>query len=137
EAFRANASFAGKLLTMALNPNRAGASGNIPYEYAKFFTAPPTPATVPRRLDYVRVITYDYHGPWDTTVNFTAPYDKSTQSMDYVVKGPNGVDDTTDGVGSANKNRVLLGVPYFGPGWYNVATPNSSGVGNAGTPIVD
>ena len=129
-AFRAASGFAGKLLTAAIHANRPAQSGNIPYEYQNFFTG------TPRRLDWVNVITYDYHGPWENTVNFGAPYDESLESMHYVVNGPNGVDDTTDGVGSENKGRVVLGLPFFGPAWHSVATPGSSGVGNGGTVIV-
>ena len=139
DAFRAHASFgSGKLLTAALHANRSTDPTcpssptdmcRIPYEYHNFF------AGTPRRLDWASLITYDYHGPWENTVGFTAPYDASIAAMDFIVKGPNGADDTTDGVGSGNKGRVILGLPYFGPAWYNVAAPDSDGVGGAGTPV--
>jgi GH18 family chitinase len=126
---RAQAGFSGKLLTAALAANRAGAGGNIPYEYQNFFTGSP------QRFDWVNIMTYDFHGTWETVVGFSAPYDLTLQALDYVVKGPNGVDDTTDGVGSANKGKVVMGIPFYGPAWYGVATPGASGVGNAGTAL--
>jgi GH18 family chitinase len=123
----------GRLLSAALHANTAagGGVGNIPYEYQNFFTGSPA------RFDFVNIMSYDFYGGWDPTVNFTGPYDKTTQAMDYVVKGPNGVDDTTDGVGSANKDKIIMGIPFYGPAWKNVSAPGSSGVGNAGTTISD
>jgi GH18 family chitinase len=123
----------GRLLSAALHANTAGGGGvgNIPYEYQNFFTGSPA------RFDFVNIMSYDFYGGWDPTVNYTGPYDKTTQAMDYVVKGPNGVDDTTDGVGSGNKDKIILGIPFYGPAWKNVATPGTSGVGNAGTTISD
>jgi GH18 family chitinase len=124
-SFRANGSFGtGKLLTAALRGNTAG-DHPIPYEYQNFFTGSP------RRFDWVNLMTYDYHGSWESATGFTAPYASVTAAMDYAVKGPNGVDDTTDGVGSANKGRVVMGVPFYGAVWANAGNC----VGCGGTPL--
>jgi GH18 family chitinase len=120
DGFRANAAFGTtKLLTAALRSNLAGDASNIPYEYANFFTG------TPRRFDFVNIMSYDFHGGWESTVNFTSPFDQTTASMDYV----------RTQVGDANKDRIVMGIPFYGPGWKNVNTPGASGVGNAGTAV--
>ena len=41
----------------------------------------------------------------------------------------------TDGVGSANKDKVVLGVPFYGGAWANVGSPSGAGTGYSGTPL--
>jgi chitinase len=118
----------GKLMTLALRGNTAS-DHTIPYEYQNFFTGSP------RRLDFVNLMTYDYHGTWESVTGFTAPYSSVTAAMDYAIKGPNGVDDTTDGVGSGNKDKIIMGMPFYGAAWANVASPSGAGTGYAGTPL--
>src|SRR5687768_16358419 len=65
-------------------------------------------------------MTYDFHGEWESAVNFTAPYGEATAAMSFRL---------SNGFSSADKHRVVMGIPFYGPGWYNVAAP-----GNPGSP---
>jgi hypothetical protein len=78
-------------------------------------------------------MTYDYHGSWESVTGLTAPYASVTAAMDYAVKGPNGVDDTTDGVGSGNKGRVVMGLPFYGAVWANAGNCVGCGATPLGT----
>jgi GH18 family chitinase len=118
----------GKLITAALRGNTAS-DHTIAYEYQNFFSGSP------RRFDFVNLMTYDYHGAWESVTGFTAPYSSVTAAVDYAVKGPNGVDDTTDGVGSANKDKIIMGMPFYGAAWANVGAPSGAGTGFSGTPL--
>jgi chitinase len=113
-AFRANSSFSGKLLTAALRANTANDPG-IPYEYGNFFTGSP------RKFDWVNIMTYDFHGSWESVTGFTAPYASATAAMDYARSR---VTDTY-------KSSLVLGVPFYGAVWSNAGNC----VGCGATPL--
>lgn len=72
-------------------------------------------------------MTYDYHGSWESTTGINAPlYGAGTiytvdQSTQYWIAR----------IGS-NKNKLLLGIPFYGPSW--TLTSSSRGIGSPGNP---
>lgn len=86
-------------------------------------------ASMMQYLDYINVMTYDYHGAWDTTTNHVTPlYDGSSASALCVA-------DTIEeyiraGVKPADLN---LGLAFYGKGWINVKDPNGSGLYKSGS----
>jgi chitinase len=81
-------------------------------------------------LDFINVMTYDFHGTWESTTNFHTPLYASSS-------------DPSPGANSLNANyavqaylnagipggKLVLGVPFYGRGWKNVAPgPNEDGL---------
>ncbi len=75
-------------------------------------------------VDWVNLMSYDFHGSWDKTTGFNAPL------------APNPADpgpaefDVTSAVNSWLKggipaNKLVLGLAMYGRGWSGVATPNA------------
>ncbi len=79
-------------------------------------------------LDYINVMTYDYHGAWDKTTNHVTPLYTGTGNEacvsktieDYIAAGVKPVD-------------LNLGLLFYGKGWINVNDPNGSGLYKSGT----
>lgn len=79
-----------------------------------------------RYVDFIHVLTYDYHGPWDSKVYYSAPLVKQLNSLEYwVQKG-------------APKDKLLMSVPLFGRSWKlthaedNEIESRGSGAGEGG-----
>jgi chitinase len=77
-------------------------------------------------VDFVHVLTLDYHGPWDSRVDYAAPLKWTIESLEYWwSKG-------------APKNKLLAAVPLFARTWKlanisdNEHTAAGSGGGAAG-----
>ncbi len=78
-------------------------------------------------LDYINVMTYDYHGTWDKETNHNTPL--------YADSGNPSVASTIEnyiaaGVKPADLN---LGLAFSGKGWINVTDPDGSGLYKSGT----
>jgi chitinase len=83
------------------------------YEVNRIFT----------HLNWVNVMTYNMHGPWQSTTNHQAPIWSPSgdpdprrrsidQSIKYLVEG------------GATARKLALGVPFFGRGWTGVTNAN-------------
>jgi chitinase len=87
-------------------------------------------------MDWVNVMTYDFHGAWETTTNFHAPlyHDPADPSTGVIAKY-NSHDAITALVAAGMpKNKILLGVPFYGRGWKGVpAGPNANGLYQSAT----
>ncbi|MBM3665576.1 MAG: hypothetical protein FJW92_07275, partial [Actinobacteria bacterium] len=75
-------------------------------------------------LDFVNVMTYDFHGAWDSTTGHNAP----------LVSPPGSPGDArydqTDAIaafldGGAPASKVTLGLPFYGRGWTGVGTADN------------
>jgi chitinase len=72
-------------------------------------------------LDFINLMSYDFHGPWDNTTGFNAP-------MEEPAGAPGDARyDVVDSVkalidAGAPASKVTLGVPFFGHGWAGVGT---------------
>ncbi|MCY1044196.1 glycosyl hydrolase family 18 protein [Corallococcus sp. bb12-1] len=88
-------------------------------------------------LDFINVMSYDYHGAFEPTVNFHSALNRVT--------GDPGANDGFYTDGSIAKmlqlgvapSKIVLGVPFYGRGWGNVPNVNNglfqSGVPTKGT----
>jgi GH18 family chitinase/regulation of enolase protein 1 (concanavalin A-like superfamily) len=94
DKFRAHSGMAGKVLSAAV---KAGPPSGM-YDYANFFGS---------RFDFVNVMTYDFHGPWESFANNTAPYNDVTGAMNT----------WANNVGTGNRSKLVMGVPFYGPMW--------------------
>jgi chitinase len=79
-------------------------------------------------LDFINVMTYDFHGTWETKTGFNAPvYIGSDDPVktDYVANLA--VDNSmkllvAEGV---PEGKMLLGIPFYGIGWGGVGSTNN------------
>lgn len=127
EEFRAQLDALGKqtkrryLLTIAAP---AGAQNYSNIELAK----------VSRLLDFINLMTYDYHGTWDSVTNHAAPLFGSghdpAQAQRFWIAAT--VDAYLE-AGVAGK-KLVLGVPFYGRGWTGVPNLNHGLFQNAAGP---
>jgi chitinase len=96
-------------------------------EYLLTIAAPASPnnysnyelQALARHLDWINVMTYDYHGGWDMETNFNAPL--YATKLDPTGGGLN-IDATIQGYLDAGvpAEQIVLGVPFYGRGWAGV-----------------
>ncbi len=81
------------------------------------------PALYSQYMDWVNVMTYDFHGGWENTTNFHAPLyrDPADPATGNLIKY--NTDDAIKTLIAAGmpKNKILLGVPFYGRGWKGVS----------------
>lgn len=79
----------------------------------------------PQYLDFITVMTYDFHGPWETVTNHCTPLYPiagDTQTAEKKEKF------NTDWAISeyirqdVPRSKIILGAPFFSQGWQNVAS---------------
>ncbi|GAF07879.1 chitinase [Paenibacillus pini JCM 16418] len=92
-------------------------------------------SSISQILDWINIMTYDFHGDWEKTTNHNAslysdPNDPDTVnkfSTDYAVNAY-----INAGVPAS---KIVLGVPFYGRGWKNCAPgPNGDGQYQVCTP---
>ncbi|MFC3550979.1 glycosyl hydrolase family 18 protein [Lysobacter cavernae] len=93
------------------------------------------PAAYAQYLDYINVMTYDFHGTWDPQTNhhsalFDSPNDPST--------GDQKLYNTNDALEAflsrgVPASKLNLGIGFYGRGWTNVANVNN-GLYQSGSP---
>jgi chitinase len=78
---------------------------------------------ITRYLDWINLLTYDFHGTWENTTNFhanlsTSPKDPSRPRYS--------VDDTVRGYLKAGvpSEQIVVGLPFYGRGWTGVTNAN-------------
>ncbi len=80
---------------------------------------------ISKYLDWINLMTYDYHGPWEANgpTNFNAP----------LYGSPNDPSPTPENInGSVNAylragvppEKLVMGIPFYGHGWTNVPNVN-------------
>jgi len=94
------------------------------------------PALYAQYMDWINLMTYDFHGGWETSTNFNAqlfadPADPSTgMAREYV--GDKAVQYMI--AAGVPRDKLLLGIPFYGRGWTGVAPgPNGDGLYQAAT----
>lgn len=77
-------------------------------------------AGIAAAVDWINLMTYDFHGTWDTTTNFNAPLFRTADdpadaslNIDAAV-----LTYLAEGVPAS---KLVLGVPFYGRGWSGVA----------------
>lgn len=89
------------------------------------------PGQYSQYMDWVNLMSYDYHGAWESTTNFHAPlyHDPADPSTGNVAKY--NANDSVTALAAAGmpKSKILLGIPFYGRGWKGVsAGPNGNGL---------
>lgn len=79
-------------------------------------------------LDWINVMTYDFHGGWDPVTNFNAPMYPSVAdpTSDPVARAGFNVDAAVTGYLGAGvpASKIVVGVPFYGRGWAGVSPTN-------------
>ena len=79
-------------------------------------------------LNWINLMTYDFHGAWDATTNFNSPLYKSSTdpSPDLVVRNHFNVDAVVQAYLAAGipPQKLVIGVPFYGRGWQGVQDIN-------------
>lgn len=107
--------------------------------YLLTIAAPAAPATyehiqmnaIQQYVDWMNLMTYDFHGSWSTTTNFNAPLAPSSSdpSTDPIVRTQLNVQAAVQAYRSAGvvASKLVVGVPFYGRGWSGV-TPQNDGL---------
>lgn len=76
-------------------------------------------------LDFINVMTYDFHGGWDNTTNFHS--NLFTVEADPTEPTPFSVDSTIQGylVAGVPSEKLVMGLPFYGRGWTAVSPQNN------------
>ncbi len=81
-----------------------------------------------KSLNWINLMTYDFHGAWDSTTNFNSPLYKSSTdpSPDPVVRNQFNVDAAVQAYLTAGvpAEKLTIGVPFYGRGWQGVPDVN-------------
>ena len=84
-------------------------------------------------LDFINLMTYDFHGAWESTTNFHSPLSGTVDDPTYSQKYWANHAVTSwiqEGVPS---DKLILGVPFYGRGWANVPPgPDGNGLFQGG-----
>jgi len=75
-------------------------------------------------VDWINLMSYDFHGTWDTTTNFNAPlYRPPADPADASLN----IDAVVQAYLSNNvpAEKLVLGVPFYGHGWSGVPESNN------------
>jgi chitinase len=79
-------------------------------------------------LNWINLMTYDFHGAWDKSTNFNSPLFKSSTdpSTNLVVRDQFNVDAAVQAYLAAGipPQKLVIGVPFYGRGWQGVPDVN-------------
>lgn len=82
-------------------------------------------SSIASTVDWINLMTYDYHGPWDDSSNHNAPLYADSQDPSHANKG-NNIDAIVDYYLKADvpANKLVLGVPFYGRSWTSCGPDN-------------
>ncbi len=82
-------------------------------------------SSIASTVDWVNLMTYDYHGPWDDSSNHNAPLYADSQDPSRANKS-NNIDAIVDHYlkAGAPANKLILGVPFYGRSWTSCGPDN-------------
>lgn len=81
-------------------------------------------------LDFINVMTYDYHGSWENKTGFNSPlysndnFSVSNSIQSYIKAG-------------VEPSKINLGLAFYGKGWENVTSKNNNGLGQSAAAIFE
>jgi chitinase len=79
-------------------------------------------------LDWINLMTYDFHGGWDAATNFNAPLYASSKdpTADETIRKHFNVDSAVKAYLAAGvpAEKIVVGVPFYGRGWGGVKNVN-------------
>lgn len=77
-------------------------------------------------LDWINLMTYDFHGAWSPLTNFNAPLYRSTSdpTTDPQIRDEFNVDSAVSAylAGGVPSHKLVIGVPFYGRGWRAVGS---------------
>jgi len=78
-------------------------------------------------LDWINLMTFDYHGGWDKFTDIQAPLFCSPKDPSTSVETTYCIDNTIKGYLKQRfpASKILLGLPFYGHGWTNVPNTNN------------
>ncbi len=85
-------------------------------------------------LDFINLMTYDFHGAWGSTTNFHSALKGTTDDPTWSAKfwADNAIEAWL--AGGVPPEKLVLGVPFYGRGWTGVSPgPNGDGLFQAGS----
>lgn len=93
------------------------------------------PGTYHQSLDFINVMTYDFHGTWEPKTNhhsalFASPRDPSTGDQRFYNSNDAIEAFIARGVPAS---KLTLGIGFYGRGWTNVANGGTNGLYQSGT----
>lgn len=91
-------------------------------------------------LDFVSIMSYDYHGGWNNYVENQAnlyPDDADTETANVDVKTLGFNWSYRFYRGKVQSEKILMGVPYYTRGWTNVSGGTNGLHGSSGTPLTN
>jgi chitinase len=87
------------------------------------------PAGIAAQVDWINLMTYDFHGAWEFVTNFNAPLFAAAgdPSPDEAVRRRCNVDAAVQAYLKAGvpADRLVVGVPFYGRGWGGVGKGNN------------
>jgi chitinase len=79
-------------------------------------------------LNWINLMTYDFHGTWDVSTNFNSPLFKSSTdpSSNLTIRDQFNVDAAVQAYLAAGvlPQKLVIGVPFYGRGWQGVPDIN-------------
>src|SRR6266849_5715797 len=77
-------------------------------------------------LDWINLMTFDYHGSWDTHTDIQAPLYCNPKDPSPWIEKAYCIDNSVNGYLKAGvpANKINLGLPFYGHGWTNVPSTN-------------
>jgi len=82
-----------------------------------------------QHLDWINLMTYDFHGSWSTLTNFNAPLypAKDDPNPDETLRKHSNVDSAVKAYLAAGvpAEKLVVGVPFYGRGWAGVKKENN------------
>jgi chitinase len=85
-------------------------------------------AKIHGHLDWINLMTYDFHGSWSELTNFNAPLYPSSKdpTKDETIRKYFNVDAAVKAYRAAGvpADKIVLGVPFYGRGWGGVKNIN-------------
>ncbi|WP_317205762.1 glycosyl hydrolase family 18 protein [Janthinobacterium sp.] len=94
------------------------------------------PALYAPYMDWVNVMTYDFHGAWENTTNFNAQLFADPADISVGVAREYVGDKAIQYLINAGmpRNKLMFGIPFYGRGWTGVpAGPSGNGLYQSGT----
>lgn len=80
--------------------------------------------TISNYLDYVNVMTYDYHGGWSNDTNFNAPFDSPSDDPDGQQTWNTSNHMNNWASKPIAKDKLVMGMPFYGKSYSGVGGTN-------------
>jgi chitinase len=88
-------------------------------------------ATIGKTIDFMNLMSYDYHGGWDSTTGHNAPMIVGTGDTATGFSITDAVNSYLSRGFPASK--LVLGLPFYGRGWSGVSNATNGGLFQSGT----